>query len=211
MFWWGNFDFVFWRPYFVNWSWIATDLWTMQEFVNGTKQNKVWCDDFNAMLLIGNEICYFISRTQLNRHSIPKKVAKKTFFAKENGCRPISISSENQPHHFVVVLLPVNYSWYMSRIHHYEQRTLPPPTFSHIFRRLTICRNWAEGNRVKKLLLSYTLLQFSMKFNEVFWATYIYPLSSFFTSAIIMPLSINLVSCSTRLSHRETWFSNVLQ
>ena len=140
---------------------------------------------------------------------------QRNIFAKENGCRPISISSENQPHHFVVVLLPVNYSWYMSRIHHYEQRTLPPPTFSHIFRRLTSCRNWTEGNRDKKLLLSYTMLQFSLKFNEVFWAPHIYPPSSFFTSAIIIPLSINLVSCSTRLSqylfNRETWFSNVLQ
>ena len=72
VFWWGKFDFVFWWPYFVNWAWIATDLWTMQEFVNGTKQNKVWCDDFNAMLLIGNEICYFISRTQLNRQNTTK-------------------------------------------------------------------------------------------------------------------------------------------
>ena len=95
-----------------------------------------------------------------------KGCCKENIFAKENGCRSISISSENPPHHFVVVLLPVNYSWYMSRIHHYEQRTLPPPTFSHIFRRLTICRSLAEGNRSKKLLLRHVIFQFSLKFNK---------------------------------------------
>ena len=38
--------------------------------VNGTKQNKVWCDGFNAMLLTVNEICCFNPHTQLNRQNM---------------------------------------------------------------------------------------------------------------------------------------------
>ena len=168
--------------------------------------------------LLGNSIIdNMLDHLQISQNAAElsfnsKGCCKENIFAKENGCRSISISSENQPHHFVVVLLPVNYSWYMSRIHHYEQRTLPPPTFSHIFRRLTICRNWAESNRGRNYYWTTQCLALnSLKYFGRLTFIPILPSSS----AIIIPLSINLVSCSTRLSqylfNRETWFRNVPQ
>ena len=73
----------------------------MQEIVNETKQNKVWCDGFNAMLLIVNEICHFNPRTQLNRQNTTEGIGTCILEPKE-----LYICNHLSPALLILVVIP---------------------------------------------------------------------------------------------------------